>query len=782
MRPSAAATPRLGAPKRAAHPSQQGATSSAKPPAQRVHSPTSWRTAAERPRAARAPRLEPLPAGSAHQPPGWRDYAHRPAPLRGIEIPADTSQFLRERTASRAAAWASAGASQRELAWLKHGYRLEFAREPPPRFHKGVSLKNLTADQREWVRNRLQTEVDLGALEQATCDMYVSKAFLVERKDEETGEIKRRLVLDLTTVNPYLRRLLTRFETLKKLGNLVKRDDWLLSLDITAGFYCVPVHPESRKYLTFEVEGFGMFQFAALPMGLSTSPYVFCKLMRTFVRALRAPTALTATPLAEAPATEAWLPPHRRPPKAEATAATKPQVLNDLLPRFRRIMRRGLRVLPYMDDFLILCDSLPEALEAREYITAVLELLGLSRNEKKGVWEPTHALQHLGLGVDTEKGVFFVTPGRQAKVQRAAREILGVSGANNGLIPRRRLAGFVGLAQSLALAVPRARAHLRSLHDVIATGENWAGHVRLSRQARLDLAWWTKLATNALERPIRRAPTTVTLHCDSSLEGWGAALQQGTPQEVLARGFWAPHERRHHITLLETRAVDMALQSFLRTATEAIKGQHILLFEDNMAVTHILREFVSKSPAIMAEVRSILNTLDDASSTLEMTWLPSEENSTADSLSRMADRGDWRLQRRAFLQLDRDWGPHTVDRFATARNRQLPRYNSAWADPQTAGIDAFAQLDWKQQHNWCNPPWALLDRLAQHLDETGSSATVVAPFWPAQAWFQRLQAISTEWRRLPSAPGLFEPGRPVPQGSVRAPAWDLACFRVPGRR
>jgi len=652
----------------------------------------------------------------------------------------------------------------------------------------GTSLRKMTPDQAAWVRERVQADFDCGALEQATSDKYVSKAFLVERADDETGALKRRLVVDLRTVNPYLRRLVTRFETLKKLGSLVKKDDYLFSLDLASGFYCVPVHPASRQFLTFDIEGIGLVQCAALPFGLASSPYVFCKLMRTFVRALRAPTALTPTTLPEAApdAPRAWLPPHRRPPAPAPTAAptpgTRPRVLNDLLPRFGRLMRRGLRVLPYMDDFLILCATLPEALEARDYVAAVLELLGLSRNEKKGVWEPTHALQHLGLGVDTEKGVFFVTPGRQAKVQRAAREILGVSGAAQSLIPRRRLAGFVGLAQSLALAVPRARAHLRSLHDVIATGESWTGLVRLTRQARADLAWWTKLADNALERPIRRAPTTVTLHCDSSLEGWGAALQQGTPQEVLARGFWTAHERRHHITLLETRAVNMALRSFWRSAAERIKGQNILLFEDNMAVTHILRDLVTKSPAIMTEVRAIMNTLDDASCSLQMTWLPSEENVTADALSRMADRGDWRLQRRQFLKLDRDWGPHTVDRFATSLNRQLPRYNSAWADPHTAGIDAFAQLDWAGQHNWCNPPWALLDRLAQHLDETGASATVVAPHWPAQAWFQRLQAISSDLRRLPSAPELFEPGRPLPPGAVRAPAWDLACFRIPGRR
>ncbi len=59
----------------------------------------------------------------------------------------------------------------------------------------------------------------------------------------------------------------------------------------------MPIHAEDRRYLTFLVDGIGLFQFAALPFGLNISPYVFTKLMRTFVRALRAPLA-PETPMA----------------------------------------------------------------------------------------------------------------------------------------------------------------------------------------------------------------------------------------------------------------------------------------------------------------------------------------------------------------------------------------------------------------------------------------------------------------------------------------------------
>ena len=119
--------------------------------------------------------------------------------------------------------------------------------------------------------------------------------------------------------------------------------------------------------------------------------------------------------------------------------------------------------------------------------------------------------------------------------------------------------------------------------------------------------------------------------------------------------------------------------------------------------------------------------LDTNDITLAPKYIRSAENWWADGLSRTTDTGDWRLNSGAFKQLDRDWGPHTVDRFATCNNAQLPRYNSAWADPRSEGLDAFAQENWAVEVNYCNPPWELLDRLAHHLRLTGAAATVVAP-------------------------------------------------------
>ena len=775
-----------------------------------------------------------------------------PAPVRGIVIPRNNTAFLRELTAARVAAWASAGASERVQSWLRDGYQLQWRRMPPRPFHLGRPCEASTAEERAFLMAEVQRCFDTGALEQATSSSFVSPAFL-SPKPNKPGSW--RLVVDLRHLNEHLVPLTCRMETLKRLGGgLAQRGDWMVSLDLADGFHSVAIHPDHRKYLTFAVEGVGLVQCAALPFGLSQSPYVFTKTMRILVRALRAPLAplpaavatpgcsqppraplaapsssagailprsppRTPTQVAPAARVSFYTPPHRRAPLFSSTAptaaatasaaasaascappsppqplppllytpphrrATSPLTLSSLIPRFGGIMRHGIRCLPYMDDFLGMFRSRAEALEGRAYVEAVLDLFGLSRNPKKGEWEPTQTLVHLGLGVDTVRGLFFVPPERQAKLQRAAREILGVSAGSCSLIGKRRLAGFVGLAQSVSLAVPPARHHLRSLHDCVASQPGWGGHVRLTDAARSDLLFWVHLPERWASRAIWRSPTTVAINADASKLAWGATLRSGDAL-VLARGFWTPAERRHHITLLEAQAVSYALESFSRPHhRDLLAGTEVSLGGDNQAVVQMLHTWTSRSPDLMRVLRSIWYQLDCLDARLQPFWMSTLDNGEADFLSRLRDPGDWRLSQVVFRRLDVAFGPHTVDRFASCLNTHLPRYNSAWADQRSAGVNAFAQpsSDWLASNNFCCPPWDLLPRLAQLLVETGAPATVVAPCWPAQAWYQLLQERSCEVLHLPASPSLLLPGRQTLSGSAGRLGWPLTVFRLPAR-
>ncbi len=54
--------------------------------------------------------------------------------------------------------------------------------------------------------------------------------------------------------------------------------------------------------------------------------------------------------------------------------------------------------------------------------------------------------------------------------------------------------------------------------------------------------------------------------------------------------------------------------------------------------------------------------------TIAVEWVPREENSFADEISKMLIPEDWMLSRSWFQSLDYKWGPHTVDLFASNAN------------------------------------------------------------------------------------------------------------------
>eukprot|EP00873_Tetraselmis_striata_P028116 jgi/Tetstr1/448380/TSEL_035661.t1 len=148
-----------------------------------------------------------------------------------------------------------------------------------------------------------------------------------------------------------------------------------------------------------------------------------------------------------------------------------------------------------------------------------------------------------------------------------------------------------------------------------------------------------------------------------------------------ARVFWSSADERQHITCKELKAVRLAVESFLPN----LAGRNALLHEDNQAGCHVLAGLTSRSPKMMAELR------------------------------RLCD--DWQLDPLMFGELGSRFGPHSIDRFASALNTLLPRYNAAWLDPTCEAVDSLHLPDanWRRENNWCNAPWPMLPDLVQKL-------------------------------------------------------------------
>ena len=148
------------------------------------------------------------------------------------------------------------------------------------------------------------------------------------------------------------------------------------------------------------------------------------------------------------------------------------------------------------------------------------------------------------------------------------------------------------------------------------------------------------------------------------------------------------------------------------------------------------------------------------------------------------DRTNWKVNPRIFAQLDKLWGPHTVDLFSGPRNGQLHRrFTITPGDTTAAAVDAFKQ-DWTTENGWANPPFDH-DSFRRLVDKTivdQAELTVIAPVWRKAPWFQDLVALSIDYPRLlPNDPDLFLPG-PTNTFGVGKPPWlETAAFRISGK-
>ena len=99
----------------------------------------------------------------------------------------------------------------------------------------------------------------------------------------------------------------------------------------------------------------------------------------------------------------------------------------------------------------------------------------------------------------------------------------------------------------------------------------------------------------------------------------------------------------------------------------------------------------------------------------------------------------------------------------------------------TSGVDAFAQTDWEEHNNYCNPPWDLLPQLVRFLGSLQRvRATVVAPLWTGSGWYQSLVDMAADVYVIPQGCKVFcstMEGTSVPKLTTRWPTVVVSIRR-----
>ena len=608
--------------------------------------------------------------------------------------------------------WRRVGASPRVMRVVTGGVRLRFLSQPMP--YKGKEEIPVRAEDHAWLVEEVKANLARGSWVQLDAQPeFCAPAFVVSNSSG-----KRRVVIDLRYINSHLPARPVRYENLRSFRSSLAPGDHMISLDLQSGYHHIGVHPSSRRFLGFALDG-KYYQCAALPFGLSQAPSVFTKVMRAVVKMWRA---------------------------------------------------RGWRVLPYLDDFLFAFATDREARAATVQIDEDLAALGLRRNPDKGCWVPTTALSHLGMLVDTEKMSFRATASTESRVRSLARDLRVLSSRRQRMVPASMLACFCGLAVSQLLAVPEARMMLRCLHDSLSTATTMRAKVRLSSAALSELAWWRESPWNeGAEVPLPRP--TIRVATDASDVGWGALLYGST---LRAQGTFTVSEFAQPIMVRELLAVQFALESF----GQALTGKHIELLIDNKAAAFSLMSLSSRSAAARAVIAAIWQRLKHLRARVWVVWIPSEANADADRLSRSFDRHDWQLRPAVFQSLCGRWGTPRVDAFATRVNAQLPTFYSRRPEPGAAAVDGLAQ-SWVDDDVYANPPWPLISAVLSKLERTASAtATLVLPYWPSAEWYPRLRRVAAEMIVVPTDSETFRPRSTANASGLRAPSWSLLLARV----
>ena len=529
------------------------------------------------------------------------------------------------------------------------------------------------------------------------------------------GNEKYRLITDMRYVNQFIEVPKIRYEDLSNLPSIVQNNDLYASVDLKDGFNHVSLNKNIRKYFGFKWKN-RYYVWNVLNFGCSMAPYLFTKILRPVLKYLR---------------------------------------------------DCDIRCILYVDDFLIVGpkDKLNSDIEL---VVDTLTDLGWKINYEKSNLVPSENIEYLGLKIENREDgvpVLKVPDSKIAKVRKDIKRVL-----KQNAVSARVLSKVAGQCNFICKAVLPGRLMLRNVYKLIKSKITWESKLVLNANARNDLLWWY----NSLERwngkVILPSEIDGQLVTDASQIGWG-----GHYSKEIAQGFWDIEMSQKHSNIRELMAVLLSIRAF----RSHIENKTIQILSDNVTTVAYINHMGGPMEELTDIAKLIWAEAVQYNITIVARHLSGKLNTLADGLSRAVDKHEWMLARPLFLYLDEVWGPHTIDRFASAASSQLPIYNSRFQDPNGMNVDALAQKDWCQENNFVNPPIRLLDKVLGIIQQQGAHATVIAPWWPAQTWFKTLNSMSIcpPIRVFQRATIPLNPATPEP---LRNRRWKLFAWRVCG--
>jgi ribonuclease HI len=564
-------------------------------------------------------------------------------------------------------------------------------------------------------------------------DEELKEGIVVEIKEEEAKWInptflvpkgrtgKYRKVLDCKVLNDQIADVHFTMDGAETVCDLIRPDDWATSIDIQGAFNHVPVDREFQPYLAFQFQG-KTYMYAGMPFGVKHAPLIFTLLMRKVMVAVRE--------------------------------------------------RFGVRAISYMDDILLLFDSVVKAVTQTTEIVTFIENLGWTLNAKKCELDPMQDIDFLGWRWHLEESTVSSTPGKKHELLNSLAEWRTYAWEREPR-PIRELASLIGKINFMRLQVPDAGLHIKRLDQAKSTAvrlHGWDGDCVANPSMMGDLKWWSKTVAEDAPRHLQKPPVIASLTTDASPQGWGAVLIAGDKLRIDTYSHWTWSDRTLTSNAKEMRAVELALLQLKDHITPLAPGMITVHSDNTVTVSDINRQ--SASDSLAPVLRSLLATARQMGIQLQAVHIAGAANDEADRLSRIGTRREYFLKESAYeemvsaLQIRPE-----IDAFAATP------YLPSQVSPEHIG-EALRQ-SWRERVLLLHPPVHKIVKTVMKAYQEKAKGILIIPDWRGQPWGPVLSLIARRSIRLGTydttmitTPRFKSEGWRLPPGDVLAVLLD----------
>lgn len=458
---------------------------------------------------------------------------------------------------------------------------------------------------------------------------------------------KQRLICNMRYPNLFLEALPFKYERIRDILAFTQQGSSMATWDLKSGYYHVPIHPDAQKFFGFKVGGI-TFYFKVLCFGFAQACYVFTKIMQEVAMELR---------------------------------------------------KRGIPVSSYINDGFTAAPTPQRCLRQSSLCALLLGALGAFLGIPKCQLTPELLVKWLGFLIDTERQMFRVSESKLAKVKEALREMLRTPTTS-----ARKLAALAGKIIALSPAVLPAALYSRRLIQAMKGETSWdtifptTDSVRETATFCLDSLdafngrrWW----------PI---PVELQLEVDASGVGFGGTITTNCANKTPFLGTFTDAQASESSTAREMRGYAAAIDA----ATKCLPSS-ILLIGDNQGAISALNHFRSSIPEIHESLDRVFQLCLKYDFDIVAQWVPRNNLTEADELSRRPDASDWGIEPKIFGQICAWFGSTpTVDLFASDAHHVANKFYSQFYTPGCAGVQVLKQ-DWSKlvspgELAWIFPP------------------------------------------------------------------------------